>query len=418
MAQSNGVLDSLDGYALTFLAGAPVVYHCHHYNLFLDQTIDDALGAEKGTELRTAAAHEAFYNLLLAFTQREGLRTPQERFRASCDLFAAMGHGRVQLLANAFGGQATSATPHYGFAWREKYSAFIKRKYPADAVTAGFAAAAVEVAYDLPIGSLHGTETECIALGHDRCTFSLEDGKGMIKRPRISRSDAEDAIGPPIKGMYEDKIEAIANGLREFLTTVKADSRGLVQGFGVFVTLHQSSYYNRISYDACEYIQNLMPQSANIMHDLLREAGHQCAFNTFGGIMSSPEWEGLVGPHTGAPEDILVYCCAIGRALGFGQWIIEDFQPEKYFVLRTASSYESTYYRARHGIADAGSCFLLQGAALACMQLAHRIDWRNKPALTQEFYVSLFKNGVPWKAEETSCLSAGDPYCEVVVDPV
>ena len=31
----------------TFFAHTPVVYHCHHFNLFLDQTIDDALGSKQ-----------------------------------------------------------------------------------------------------------------------------------------------------------------------------------------------------------------------------------------------------------------------------------------------------------------------------------------------------------------------------------
>ena len=32
-----------------------------------------------------------------------------------------------------------------------------------------------------------------------------------------------------------------------------------------------------------------------------------------------------------------------------------------------------------------------------------------------EFYNQLFRNGLPWQAEETQCVSRGDPMCEVVV---
>lgn len=416
MTKSDGVVEHLGGYGLNFVAETPVVFHCHHYNLFLDQTIDDALGAEKGEELRTKAAQEAFYNLLKAVMEANNIRTPQDRFRMATELFAAMGQGKVQILANSWGGQATTATPHYGFAWREKYRKKIKRRHPADAVTAGFSAAAVEVAYDLPRGTLKAKEETCVALDHPQCSFQLSESTPDEPRERVKRADAVRVNGPTLTGAYEDEIEKIANGLRAFLATVKPDERGLVQGFGVFVTMHQPEYYNRISYEACDYINELMPQSGGVMEDLLREAGHVCAFNTFGGIMSSPEWEGLVGPHGGDIIETLIYCCAMGRALGFGHWIIEDVVPEKYFVLRTPSSYESTYYRKRYGVAEESKCFLLQGGILACMQLAHRVDWTAKPELSQEFYDQLFRNGVPWRQEETRCISKGDDFCEVVVE--
>ena len=39
-------------YDLMNYGGIPTVYHCHHFNLFLDQTIDDALGPGPGFTLR------------------------------------------------------------------------------------------------------------------------------------------------------------------------------------------------------------------------------------------------------------------------------------------------------------------------------------------------------------------------------
>ena len=50
----------LPGLDLMSLAGVPVIYHCHHFNLFLDQTIDDALGPVEGPKVRFEAAREAF----------------------------------------------------------------------------------------------------------------------------------------------------------------------------------------------------------------------------------------------------------------------------------------------------------------------------------------------------------------------
>ena len=31
-------------------------------------------------------------------------------------------------------------------------------------------------------------------------------------------------------------------------------------------------------------------------------------------------------------------------------------------------------------------------------------------------YHQLFRNGVPWRQEETRCISKGDDFCEIVVE--
>jgi len=199
---------------------------------------------------------------------------------------------------------------------------------------------------------------------------------------------------------------------------VHGDDRGLVQAFGVFVTMHLAGYYNRISYDAVEHVERHAPQSVGVLEELLRESGHVCVFNTFGGILLSPEWEGLVGPLPDDPSQILAYCMAIGRALGMGRWTIAEFEPERRLVLRTPSSYEAVYYRERHGRAERPVEYLFQGAALATAQLVHRVDFVNKPKLTHEYYKQLFKGGVPWRAEQRQAIVCGDPVSEVVVTRV
>src|SRR5690606_29869400 len=79
-----------------FLGGTQTVYHCHHYNLFHDQTVDDALGDTEGRALRTSAAHGSFYRLLSGIYTRLELTDSEARIRFAEDLFAWMGHGRVE----------------------------------------------------------------------------------------------------------------------------------------------------------------------------------------------------------------------------------------------------------------------------------------------------------------------------------
>ncbi len=405
----------LAGQDLMFFAGSQTVYHCHHFNLFLDQTVDDAVGFEAGCRLRTSAAREFARELLRSTCKTVGAATPIERLEIAHRLFAAMGHGRLQLSADKNGGDARGEFLHYGYSWHEKYGARVKRRTPADAFAAGYAAAALEVAYDLPPLSVAATETDCVAKRDTSCGFRLAPAQPETPRRGVAQVECTTHVRPSFKGLEEPTIEAIATGLKDFTAGVAGDERGLAQGFGVYVTLHLAGYYNRISYDALAHVAKTAPQSLPPLEDLLRESGHVCVFNTFGGILLSPEWEGMVGKLTGDPLQIVVGCLAIGRALGFGRWTLADFEPKQRFVLRTSSTYESPYYMVRHGRATRGVDYFLQGAALAIAQLAHRVAWTERPQLTQEFYSALFRGGIPWHAEQTRCIAAGDPLSEVVV---
>lgn len=401
---------------LMFLAGQPAVYHCHHFNLFLDQTIDDALGTEASTRLRMHAAREFSGHLLSAICEHAGANTPPERLQVAAHLFRMMGHGSLDFDADSAGGAAHGSHLHYGFAWLEKYGKQVRRRHPADAFAAGYAAAALEIAYDLSPGSMQGVEHECVALKAPQCRFEVtpaanpEPGGAVI-----GERESENVVGVPEDGLFEDTIHPIVLGLKEFTAGVQGDDRGLVQAFGVFVTMHLCGYYNRISYDAVRHVEQHAPQSVGVLEELLRESGHVCVFNTFGGILLSPEWEGLVGAPKNDPAKIVAWCLAIGRALGMGHWTVAEFEPERRLVLRTSSSYETVYYRSRQGIASRPVEYLFQGAALATAQLVHRVDWEARPQLTPEYYKRLFKGGVPWRAEQTQSIMRGDSVSEVVV---
>jgi hypothetical protein len=55
---------------------------------------------------------------------------------------------------------------------------------------------------------------------------------------------------------------------------------------------------------------------------------------------------------------------------------------------------------------------------LATAQLAHRVNWKNPPHLTPEYYQELFKGGCPWRAEQTKAIVQGEAVSEVVVTHV
>jgi hypothetical protein len=402
-------------HGMNFVADVPTVFHCHHFNLFWDQTIDDALGHTLSSTLRTAAAREAFHDVIAGLAERVGAETPAERLEVARTVFAGFGHGTLNLDVNQRGGVGLGRPLHYSHTWQEKYGGWIRRSTPADAMAAGFAAAATEVAFDLPRESVRGVEHSCVARRDRECTFELKAQEpGSVAGP-MGRAQVERAVTPSISGLLEDRVGPVEAGLREFSRGMVGDDRGLIQAFGLFATQTPATYYNRSGYDAFRHVNRTVPQSAPVMKALLREAGHVCAFNTFGGILLSPEWEALVGPLEGAPDEILAATLSIARALGFGRWCAGEFEPARRLVLQTPGSYESVYYVSREGRAAEPMCFFLQGAVLAVMQLIERVPWRERPNLSQEFYNQLFRTGLPWQATETQCVSRGDPMCEVVV---
>lgn len=403
--------------SMDFLGDAPVVFHCHHFNLFLDQTIDDALGPDAGLALRIQAARAASHQLLTSIFARLGDLSTSEKFEIAHELFQAMGQGRLEILGDKHGGMAHGEYLHYSFAWREKYGNAVRRTHPADAVAAGFAAGAVAAVHGLPANAIQVEESRCYAQKAERCRFNLDPAESPDPlMPVVGRTQILESVRAELPGgRREDRILKIEKGLRDFLGGVRPDDRGLVQAFGVFVTLHMANYYNRLSFDALHHIQARSPRVQPMLEGLLRESGHVCVFHTFGGILNSPEWEGLVGRPQNGTCDVIDGGIAIARALGFGRWTIEDCDPGKVFAVRAPANYESVFYRSVFGQAKQPVSYFMQGAALAIMQLANALDWSGPVRLDHDFYLSLFKKGVPWKVEQTHCTARGDAFDQVVV---
>lgn len=401
-------------HSFNFIADVPTVYHCHHFNLSWDQTIDDGLGADRSAAVRTHAAREAFHDLLAALSARVGAQGSADRLELARVVLGGLGLGSVRFDLDRYGGQALGDHLHYATAWMEKYPT-VRRRHPADALMAGYVAAAAEVAFDLPRDTVRGREVECSTLGHDRCRFRADIGDaGPVTGP-MGRDEVERAAGPVTSGHFEHEIQPIVDTLRDFTASIQGDERGLVEAFGLFVSQLPTTYYNRSAYDALRLLRRSSPQSVPVMQALLREAGHVCVFNTFGSIMASPEWEGLVRVPSGDPAETLAGCMAIARALGMGRWSVAEYIHGKQLMLRSPATYESTYFHAREGRAEESQCFMFQGAAVATMQLVSRVRWQPRPEINQALYEELFRGGLPWACEETKCVATGDPYCEVVV---
>lgn len=93
----------LAGQSLKTLGSTPYVYHCHHFNLFHDQTVEDALGQEEAFKVRARAAQKNASQLLADLIERAGASNAVERLQLARALFAWMGQGGLDLSVDDHG---------------------------------------------------------------------------------------------------------------------------------------------------------------------------------------------------------------------------------------------------------------------------------------------------------------------------
>lgn len=190
---------------------------------------------------------------------------------------------------------------------------------------------------------------------------------------------------------------------------------GLIPYFGVVLANHYADYYNLITY---ETFNNML--SAGIPESVAREAfvqcGHVCAFNTFGGIMESPEWYSLVMPMCQTVTDWVHGIIAVINALGWGVWRLESITERQELVIRIYNSYEGIGYRTLYNACSKKEIsFLAMGAVRGLAHLFWKIDIRSRPTLSDTFYHTTFNNRSGyWQVEQTHAIAAGDPYDRIV----
>ncbi|HRI68040.1 MAG TPA: 4-vinyl reductase [Polyangium sp.] len=197
---------------------------------------------------------------------------------------------------------------------------------------------------------------------------------------------------------------------------LKGNEEGLIPAFGLYLTKHFSDYYNRISYGLVGAFIRELPELEEDAIALLTEAGHVCAFHTFGGIMVSVEWDAVVQPMIETREDWVKGMIGVVNALGWGRYSIIDLVPSERLVARIEESYEATGHLEAYGKAATSRCFLAAGGLAGLMNLIYHGDITKRPALTDDYYHEVFGHPHSFRSRETRCRAAGDTHCEIVVE--
>ncbi|MDJ0841268.1 MAG: 4-vinyl reductase [Acidobacteriota bacterium] len=389
----------------------PVIFHCHHFNTYLQQTLLDAEYLDT-PKILVGAANEAAFHQLTSLFDRQAVQAVPERKKLAEELYRWAGFGKIDLSSlTAEGGTVSTDYSHYSQAWKVKLG---KASKPVDFFTSGWLAGALSAVYDLPQDAFSATQLKCMAKEDELNVFSLTPGGpnyAVYTSPAGGTLSKQVIQETPVSPVDED---AVFQALGELPLAGDPDT-GLIEAFGVILTRHYANYYNRISFEfERELAATFGMEGLEIAEPLLVESGHVCAFNTFGGIMKSMEWQGLIQPQLSTKEHWVQGMVACINALGWGRWQAVEISPGiAKFIIH--NDYESIGYRAMYGRADHNISYLAKGAAMGIMDLIYIGHIEDGPTLDPAFYNQLFKAEHSYRGEVVKSLAMGDAYTEIHV---
>ena len=422
----------------------PVIFHCNHYNRFLQLIVEDCHYIDRESILINSAAEVSHRQLHQAFLEHPEW-TVDTRLQYAETLYRYCGFGDL-----ALHGVRQADNPirireqhsHYGAALRLNYG---KRRWPGEFFDLGFAQGALKAALgqeyeghienppDHPPLSFGGAYTDFVLQSSD------DTAQAILPPATVPSLDWQSAVPLRTVGLHidEDAIIAAVGTL-----PLVGNDEGLIPAFGVYLTRHYADYYNLVSFRFEEHLAHALQthrylgemlwyeypslfyykdrfghlQGRELASTLLIEAGHICGFNTMGGIMRSDPWYQLIVPQLHCREDWLSGIVACINALGWGIWRIQEIVPNERLVLRAWFPYESLGHLGQFGMADHPVDYLMVGVAGSLMNLLYTADITTKPDLTLDFYHQVNRSQNGFWGRQTRCVAMGDPYSEVVVE--
>lgn len=389
--------------------GQSMLFHCNHYNRSLQQVIEDADYLDLDKILIKSAAEVVYLQLSEYYKENPNLSF-REKADFAAEMFKFAGFGILDFSdLNENGGKVIGKSSHYGLSSKLNFG---NRKSPAEFFDKGFILGAVSAIKGSLSGSLFDedltiSQSKSISLGDDYCAYEV---KSSLKT--VENKLPEFVSIPPRKfetGVDENGIVSALAGM-----PLVGDEEGLIPAFGVYLTRMYADYYNKISYRFEQQITKAMG-SHELATQMLVEAGHICAFHTFGGIMKSDEWKALIKPMLQNREDWIHGIVAVVNALGWGVWRVEELIPGEKLVIRAYQDYESLGYLKWFGKAEHHISYLMTGGCAGLMNLLYLGDITTEPELDKKYYYELFNDQNCFKGVQTKCLAMGDDYSEVVV---
>ncbi len=182
---------------------------------------------------------------------------------------------------------------------------------------------------------------------------------------------------------------------------VLGNEEGMIPAFGVYVQQLPGEFWNGFA----RRLVNSVPEDLiEAAEGLLVNAAHECGYHTGYGIITSDEFNTIVGPMIeNAPEDVLHGAFAVFTAWGWAQSEVVEHAAGEKMVVRAYDYYESDVMLC--GKAERPSAYMIRGVCGAFMDLAYGGE-----------YDSTGKSGIyTFQCEQTKGIEIGDDYGEFVV---
>lgn len=367
------------------ISGKEVILHCHHYNSRIQHTVESATAVDGKSIIRSSAAVVFGDQITSALQGASGAAAQWQRAR---DLYAHLGYGDLDM-SRVTDGIVEATSSHFVEGWN---AGFPGRSEPVCTLAEGFIAGA----HHAILGTAATvTETQCRIAGHPRCVFTVTAGAAGPRPAVDKRSVAftrKDASVYPRQGNVDmNKIVSALVGM-----PIYGGDDGLIPAFGVYLASTPADFYNLV---CIRFIEEMAQHGlARNAQRLLVADAETCAMNTFRGIMSSPEWDGLVAPMCRDEADRLFGIVAVSNALGWGNWYVLDQEPGAHMRIESMNGYEALGFRELRGPAQSAHCFMLRGVAAGIMALVYGTG-------------SVSERFGSYAASEDECICKGDTAC-------
>jgi hypothetical protein len=390
------------------IGGEAMIFHCHHYVVNLQRTILDADYIDSKLFLIGSAA-DAVYCQLSDLC--EGLSVEESKKMAQ-DIYKVFGFGLLDLSSmDENGCEIKSSNSFFSKSWEMKFG---KAKVGVDYYTSGFLAAAYAVIYKKDLKDINATQTTCMACGDKENTHVVKLGEcNFAIYPKKAPIKFKDVPKLSLNWEHEDAVTTAFLGAA---ATLVGNDEGIVPAFGVYLVRLQSDYINRLQFEFARQMAEVAGEyGVTIASELLMEAGNACGFFTYGGIMTSPEWESVVKPYLKTKEDWIKGLSALINTMGWGYSTAVELS-EKKAIFRNYNDFEDLSYQRMYGDSQYYIHWAISGGCTGLMQLIYATDLISSGEIeSEEGFRKMRRSKVKYKAKMTKGIACGDDFLEVEV---
>lgn len=390
------------------IGGEAMIFHCHHYLTILTRTILDADYIDSRPFMIGSSA-DANYNQLKNLCANHSIA---ESKRIAQEVYKTFGYGLLDLSSMDENGITLSTTKSFfSKTWKMKFGL---RDQPIDYYTSGFLAAAYAVIYGRELAEVQVEQTECIACGAPANIHVVKPGTSNFAIYPPKQPVAFKNV-PKLPLNWEHEA-ALTNTFLGAHATLIGNEEGYIPAFGVYVVRNQSDYVNRLQFEfGRAMIEVAGDYGITLAGELLMEAGHACGFFTYGGIMTSNEWNTYVKPYLKTREDWVKGLAAMINTMGWGYHTAAELSEER-AVFRNYNDFEDLSYLRMYGKSDYPIHWANSGGFTGLMQLIYKTNLVTDGSLgTEEGFRQMRRSKLGYKTHMSKSIACGDDYLEVII---